>query len=109
MGKISCIRATPLALDAVITLAPETDAARQALMAECSLSTVTRLVSTSPSATNSENFMGMSVDGVMGYAATTSGLICLMASATAQFPEVISFFGILFTSFRSAVLLLDKF
>ena len=44
-----------------------------------------------PSATNSANFIGISVDGVIGYAATTSGFTCLIASAKARLPEVISF------------------
>ena len=66
MGKISCMRATPLALDAVMTRAPAAEAVTEAVMAECSLSTVTKLVSTWPLATKSANFMGMSVDGVMG-------------------------------------------
>ncbi|MPN33838.1 hypothetical protein SDC9_181330 [bioreactor metagenome] len=66
IGKTSCISATPFALEAVITRAPAAEAVTQAVMAECSLSTVTKFVSTSPFATNSANFIIMSVDGVMG-------------------------------------------
>ena len=48
-------------------------------MEECSLSTVTYSVSTSPLATYWAKYWGISVEGVMGKAAKTSGLICLMA------------------------------
>ena len=91
IGKISCIRATPFALEAVITLAPDTEAPTHAVIAECSLSTATYSESTWPFATNSANFTGISVEGVIGYAATTSGLTCLIASAKARLPDVISF------------------
>ena len=98
IGNISCMSATPFALEAVMTRAPAAEAVTQAVMAECSLSTVTKFVSTSPLATNSANFMIISVEGVMGYAATTSGFIWRIASAKAQFPDVISLRGIFFCS-----------
>ncbi len=91
IGKISCISATPLALEAVMTLAPDIDAPTHAVIAECSLSTATYSESTLPLGTNSANFTGISVEGVIGYAATTSGFTCLIASAKARLPEVISF------------------
>ena len=51
MYRISHINARPLEEVAVMTRAPADDAPTQALMALCSLSTVTNSVSTSPSAT----------------------------------------------------------
>ncbi len=87
MYRISHISARPLALVAFMTRPPAAAAATQAVMAECSLSTATKFVLTCPSATNLANVWTTSVDGVMGYAATTSGLICRMASATAMLPS----------------------
>ena len=92
IGKISCISATPFADEAVMTRAPEMEAPTQADIAECSLSTATYSESTLPFATKSAKRIGISVDGVMGYAATTSGLIWRIASAKARLPEVMTFF-----------------
>ena len=61
MYKISHISAIPLAQVAVITRAPAAEAPTHALIAECSLSTVTNSVSTNPSATNWENSCTTSV------------------------------------------------
>ena len=58
----------------------------QALIALCSLSTSIISVFTLPSDTKLVNLCIISVAGVMGYAALTSGLTCLNASATASFP-----------------------
>jgi len=66
MYSISHIRAIPLALVAVSTRPPAAAAPMQALMALCSLSTVTRLVLTTPSATYFENSSMTWVEGVMG-------------------------------------------
>ncbi len=60
------MRARPFADVAFITLPPAAHAPMQALMAECSDSTVTRFVSTSPSATNVEYCCMTSVEGVIG-------------------------------------------
>ena len=54
--------------------------------AECSDSTQTNSVVTSPLATYSANFSTMMVWGVIGYAAHTSGSICFHARATALSP-----------------------
>jgi hypothetical protein len=71
---------------AVIVLAPEAAAPTQALIALCSDSTGIVSVSTTPSATKRENAITISVWGVMGYAANTSGFIWRIAWATASFP-----------------------
>ena len=83
---ISHINDNPFADVAVIALAPAADAPIVADIALCSLSTATNSVSTSPFATNVEKYCGISVDGVIGNAATTSGLICFIAIAVASFP-----------------------
>ena len=83
MYTISVINAKPLLAVAVITLAPAALAPTQALIAECSDSTKIISVSTSPSATYFANLSIMGVCGVIGYAATTSGLICFIAKAAA--------------------------
>jgi len=70
--KISTINAKPCEEVAVNALAPAAAAPTHALIAECSDSTGTNSVCTSPLATNSEYFSTIIVCGVMGYAATTS-------------------------------------
>ena len=84
--SISHIRARPCEDVAVATLPPAAAAPMHALIALCSLSTSTSSVSTFPSFTKLENLCMRSVAGVIGYAAHTSGLICLRASAHASFP-----------------------
>ena len=69
-------------------LAPADADAVHSVSAECSDSTHTNSVVTSPLATYSANFSTMIVWGVMGYAAHTSGSICLHASATALSPLI---------------------
>ena len=83
---ISHIKDNPFADVAVIALAPAASAPIHALIALCSLSTATNSVSTVPFATNVEKYCGISVDGVIGNAATTSGFICFIAVAAASFP-----------------------
>src|SRR3972149_4580659 len=80
----SFIRARPWDAVAVKVRAPTAAAPRQALMAECSDSTGMYSASSSPLATSSARCSTMWVCGVMGYAATTSGLQSLTASATAM-------------------------
>src|SRR6056297_3728222 len=82
------MRAIPAEAVAVITLPPAAAAPIQADIALCSLSTVTNSVSTFPSATNFEKSSTICVDGVIGNAATTSGLICRIASAIAPLPVI---------------------
>ena len=86
MKRISHISASPCDDVAVITLPPAADAPMQALIALCSLSTSIISVFTSPFDTKLVNLCIMSVAGVIGYAALTSGLTCLKALATASFP-----------------------
>ena len=81
-----------------MALAPAASAPIQALIALCSLSTATNSVSTCPLLTNVEKYCGISVDGVIGKAATTSGLICLIATAEASFPLKRSLILILFSN-----------
>ena len=64
------------------------------------LSTVINSVSTCPFATKEAKYCGISVDGVIGKAGNTSGLICLSAIATASFPDKRSLLAILFYSFH---------
>ena len=64
---------------AEIARQPAASAPMQVDMALCSLSTAMNSVSTSPLSTYVEKYWGISVDGVMGYAPITSGLICFMA------------------------------
>ena len=73
------MKARPAELVAVTALAPAAAAPMQVDMEECSLSTVTYSVSTLPSATYCAKYCGISVDGVMGKAAKTSGLIWRIA------------------------------
>ena len=42
-----------------------------------------------------DTICGISVDGVIGNAAITSGLICLIACATASLPDILSRIAIL--------------
>ena len=67
--------------------APAASAPTQADMDECSDSTGTKTVSTCPSATYWAKYWGISVEGVMGKAAKTSGLIWRMAVAMASLPD----------------------
>ncbi len=77
--KSSYISASPQEEVAQTDLAPAASAAMQTDMELCSDSTVTYSVSTSPSATYCAKYSGISVEGVIGNAPMTSGLICLMA------------------------------
>src|SRR5512133_1676201 len=77
---------------AVMTRAPAADAPTQALIAECSDSTVTYSVWTRPSATNLANSSTIVVCGVMGYAAIMSGAHWRIASATRRLPVVATVF-----------------
>ena len=49
---------------------------------------------------NDAKYCGISVDGVIGNAGNTSGLICLSAIATASFPDNRSLFAILLHPFH---------
>src|SRR4030042_6964257 len=81
--KISHISARPCEDVAVIVLAPAAAAPTHALIALCSDSTGIISVFTLPSATYWQNPITISVCGVIGYAATTSGSICFIAYAAA--------------------------
>ena len=59
-----------------------------ALMELCSLSTGINSVSISPFAIMVATNWGISVEGVIGNAGMTSGLICLIACATASLPDI---------------------
>ena len=83
---------------AVSVLAPAASEPMAALMALCSLSTGTKTVSTLPSATKLEKYCGTSVEGVMGNAGITSGLIWRIAMAMASFPDKRSLIFILLPS-----------
>ena len=83
---ISHMKDNPFEDVAVIALAPAASAPTQALIALCSLSTATNSVSTAPLLTKVEKYCGISVDGVIGKAATTSGFICFIAVAAASLP-----------------------
>ena len=83
----SHIYASPQEEVAVRLLAPAASAPIAALMELCSLSTGMNSVSTCPFATKDAKYCGISVDGVIGNAGNTSGLICLRAIATASFPD----------------------
>ena len=69
---------------------PAASAPMQVDMAECSDSTGMNSVSTCPLSTYVEKYWGISVDGVIGNAPITSGLICFIAKATASLPESLS-------------------
>lgn len=71
---ISHINDKPFEDVAVIALEPAASAPTHALIALCSLSTATNSVSTEPLLTKVEKYCGISVDGVIGNAATTLGL-----------------------------------
>src|SRR3989338_2027480 len=94
--NISHIKANPAELVAVIVLAPAALEPTQADIAECYDSTQINSLLTIPSATNSANFCITGVWGVIGNAAHTSGLICLIASADASAPVNAFIFAILF-------------
>jgi hypothetical protein len=79
---------------AVKDLAPAACAPIAADRALCSLSTGINSVSTSPLAAKEEKMKGISVDGVIGKADMTSGLICRMALATASLPDNLSLIDI---------------
>ena len=69
---------------------PAASAPTQADREECSLSTVMNSVSTLPSATYWAKYWGISVEGVIGNMANTSGLIWRMAVAMASLPLSLS-------------------
>ena len=79
----------------VVTEPLNTEMSIAALIAECSLSTGTNSVSISPFAIYVETICGISVDGVIGNAGITSGLIWRIAKDTASFPDIRSFLAIL--------------
>src|SRR5450759_2954605 len=84
-----------------MTRSPAAEAPTQALIAECSDSTVTYSVCTRPFATNLANSSTIVVCGVMGYAAIMSGAHWRMASATSTLPVTARVFWVgiyLFTS-----------
>ena len=81
------MRARPAEEVAVTARAPAASAPMQADMELCSDSTGTNSVLTSPSATYWAKYWGISVEGVMGKAAITSGSICFMAKAMASLPD----------------------
>jgi hypothetical protein len=83
IGSISNISAKPWLAVAVNVLAPAAAAPHIADAAECSDSTSTITVSSSPFATISDIFSGMCVDGVIGYIGQTCTLHNLTANATA--------------------------
>src|SRR3989339_2144285 len=85
-----------------MTRAPADAAPMHADIAECSDSTGIYSALTRPSAKNCANIITTSVAGVIGYAATTSGFICRMASAIASFP-VFAATVIYFTSFSKVI------
>ena len=101
MYNSSHIYASPQDDVAVRLRAPAADAPIAALMELCSLSTGINSVSTCPFATKDAKYCGISVDGVMGNAGNTSGLICLNAIAIASFPDKRSLFAILLTPLPS--------
>ena len=84
---ISYIKARPAEEVAVTARAPAASAPMQADRELCSDSTGTNSVFTSPLATYWAKYWGISVEGVMGKAAITSGSICFMAKAMASLPE----------------------
>ena len=75
MYNSSHMYASPHEDVAVSALAPAAEAPIVALMELCSLSTVINSVSTWPFATKEAKYCGISVDGVIGNAGNTSGLI----------------------------------
>ena len=85
--SISVMYARPQDDVAVTARTPAAWAPIQVDMEECSDSTVTYSVSTRPLATYWAKYWGISVEGVMGKAAITSGSICFMAKAMASLPE----------------------
>ena len=84
----SHIRASPADEVAVSERAPAASAPIVALIDECSLSTGMNSVSICPFAIYVDTICGISVDGVIGKAGITSGFICLIAYATASFPDI---------------------
>src|SRR5262245_61442281 len=86
MYTTSAMSARPCDDVAVIVRAPASAAPIAALMAECSDSTSTSSPCTRPCATNDAKVWMIGVWGVIGYAGTTSGSICRMASAAAWPP-----------------------
>ena len=94
----SHMKARPAEDVAVTARAPAAAAPMQTDMAECSDSTATNSVSTLPSAMYLEKYCGISVDGVIGNAPITSGLICFIAYATASLPLILSLIAIYFSS-----------
>ena len=73
------MKARPQEEVAVMALAPAAQAPMVALMELCSDSTGMNSVSISPFAIKVETICGISVEGVMGNAAMTSGFTCLIA------------------------------
>src|SRR5208283_1908682 len=94
MNSISCISARPWDDVELTTRPPAAAAPTQALKELCSLSTRITSVLSCPLATKPVNLCIMSVAGVIGYAAHTSGAPCLKALATASFPETATNFAI---------------
>ena len=92
----SHINARPAEEVAVIARAPAADAPMHVDIAECSDSTGTNSVSTSPFAIYDAKYCGISVEGVIGNAPITSGLICFIAYATASLPLNLVFVPITF-------------
>ena len=99
----SHIKASPQEEVAVTARAPAADAPMHTDIALCSDSTGTNCVSTSPFAINWEKYSGISVDGVIGNAPQTSGLICLIAVATASLPDIRSLIANYFSSFTKSI------
>ena len=95
----SHINASPQEEVAVKVRAPAASEPIAALMELCSLSTGINSVSISPLEIILDTNWGISVEGVMGNAGITSGLICLMARATASLPDILSLIAIYLPSF----------
>ncbi len=91
----SHISARPAEDVAVRLLAPAASAPIAALIEECSLSTGINSVSISPFAIYVETICGISVEGVIGNAGKTSGLIWRIAYDTASFPDMRSLIAII--------------
>ena len=92
------MNASPQEEVAVNVRAPAAEDPMAALMELCSLSTGINSVSISPFAIIVATNWGISVEGVIGNAGMTSGLICLIACATASLPDI-RVFNIYFPSF----------
>ena len=95
----SHIRASPADDVAVRVLAPAALAPMAALIELCSLSTGINSVSISPFAIILDTNWGISVEGVIGNAGITSGLIWRTAYAVASFPDILVLIAIYFPSF----------